>query len=348
MGVEGDCGEKTRRIIEAQEGAAAPASLEALAGSAPVRLDEEALLFFLELIRAESLPAAAERSGVSLSSANRMLAKLRRAWGEPLFVRSGASMVPTAGARARVEEVERIAGGFARLRAPAAPNPRAVRRVVRLAAYDNAFAIVIASRLDALMRRLPGVRFHVTQADESAVETLRADRLDLLFYARQGLDPSIRSMPLLTTPYVCVVRRGHPLEAVARRAGFLEREDLAPWRQVLVNAQPNRSRAPNSPANGWFNPPAASAAPVVTPFFLAAPVCVEHSDCCAVMPEAAARLVCDPARVAALPFGPGAPTLTMRLGWHERTDADPAFQLIRGVIADVARAGADGVVRQVR
>ena len=65
-------------------------------------VDAEALYFFLALFRTGTLPRAAEQLGISLSSANRMLAKLRTYWDDPLFVRSGFLMQPTtAGSAAR-------------------------------------------------------------------------------------------------------------------------------------------------------------------------------------------------------------------------------------------------------
>lgn len=47
-------------------------------------VDAEALYFFLALFRTGTLPRAAEQLGISLSSANRMLAKLRTYWDDPL------------------------------------------------------------------------------------------------------------------------------------------------------------------------------------------------------------------------------------------------------------------------
>ena len=55
-------------------------------------VDAEALYFFLALFRTGTLPRAAEQLGISLSSANRMLAKFRTYWDDPLFVRSGFLM----------------------------------------------------------------------------------------------------------------------------------------------------------------------------------------------------------------------------------------------------------------
>lgn len=62
-------------------------------------VDAEALYFFLALFRTGTLPRAAEQLGISLSSANRMLAKLRTYWDDPLFVRSGFLMQPTTAAK---------------------------------------------------------------------------------------------------------------------------------------------------------------------------------------------------------------------------------------------------------
>lgn len=111
--------------------------------------------------------------------------------------------------------------------------------------------------------------------------------------------------------------------------GPLEREDLEAFPQVLINAQPDRYRAPNSPGNGWFNPKNPDRIALVTPFFLAASLCLEETDCYAIVPKATAELALDPRRTAMLTLSDAAPKLTVRLGWHERTHADPGSQLIR-------------------
>ena len=38
-----------------------------------------------------------------------------------------------------------------------------------------------------------------------------------------------------------------------------------------------------------------------------------------------------------LPLFLAAPELTVRLGWHERTHADPACQLIRSILIEAVR-----------
>lgn len=247
-------------------------------------VDAEALYFFLALFRTGTLPRAAEQLGISLSSANRMLAKLRTYWDDPLFVRSGFLMQPTTAAKRRYDKVLSLMHVLEDLRRDDELDPRTLSRTVRTACYDNAFALCIAS--------------------------IFAD-----FTARMS--------------YVCLVRRGPPLSERAAALGPLEREDLEAFPQVLINAQPDRYRAPNSPGNGWFNPKNPDRIALVTPFFLAASLCLEETDCYAIVPKATAELALDPRRTAILELSDAAPKLTVRLGWHERTHADPGSQLIR-------------------
>ena len=300
-------------------------------------IDGEALVFFLTLAELHSLPRTAERLGISLSSANRILAKLRDYWGEPLFVRSGFQMTPTEAAKHRLSRVRSILKTLSALKSPeTAVDPATLRATVRIAAYDNACAVGVASIFRDFEKKLPRVVFHVIQSDGRLIDDLLADRLDMAFFARQGLPPELHAAPVFMTPYVVVVAKGHPLENRAQAAGALDREDLQAWRQVLVNTQPDRDRAPNSPAGGWFNPDKAGRVAAVIPFFLAVPLMLEGTDCYSVVPEAAARLFIDETKFSLLPVSVKAPKLTVSLAWHERTHGDPAFQLIRSTLLVLA------------
>lgn len=255
-----------------------------------------------------------------------MLAKLRTYWDDPLFVRSGFLMQPTTAAKRRYDKVLSLMHVLEDLRRDDELDPRTLSRTVRTACYDNAFALCIAS---ILLTSRPACRMCGCAPCRPMNISLIICVKILVFFARQGLHPDVHSVALLTTPYVCLVRRGHPLSERAATLGPLEREDLEAFPQVLINAQPDRYRAPNSPGNGWFNPKNPDRIALVTPFFLAASLCLEETDCYAIVPKATAELALDPRRTAMLQLSDAAPKLTVRLGWHERTHADPGSQLIR-------------------
>ena len=292
-------------------------------------VDAEALYFFLALFRTGTLPRAAEQLGISLSSANRMLAKLRTYWDDPLFVRSGFLMQPTTAAKRRYDKVLSLMHVLEDLRRDDELDPRTLSRTVRTACYDNAFALCIASIFADFTARMPHVRLRARRPMN--ISLIICVRICSIWCSLPGRDlhPDIHSAALLTTPYVCLMRRGHPLSERAAALGPLEREDLEAFPQVLINAQPDRYRAPNSPGNGWFNPKNPDRIALVTPFFLAASLCLEETDCYAIVPKATAELALDPRRTAILELSDAAPKLTVRLGWHERTHADPGSQLIR-------------------
>lgn len=132
-------------------------------------VDAEALYFFLALFRTGTLPRAAEQLGISLSSANRMLARLRTYWDDPLFVRSGFLMQPTTAAKRRYDKVLSLMHVLEDLRRDDELDPRTLSRTVRTACYDNAFALCIASIFADFTARMPHVRLRATQADEHSL-----------------------------------------------------------------------------------------------------------------------------------------------------------------------------------
>lgn len=208
-------------------------------------VDAEALYFFLALFRTGTLPRAAEQLGISLSSANRMLAKLRTYWDDPLFVRSGFLMQPTTAAKRRYDKVLSLMHVLEDLRRDDELDPRTLSRTVRTACYDNAFALCIASIVADFTARMPHVRLRATQADEHLFDYLREDLLDLVFFARQGLHPDIHSAALLTTPYVCLVRR---------LWGPLNAKILKPSRRYSSMPSPTATVLPTVPATAGLIP----------------------------------------------------------------------------------------------
>ena len=300
-------------------------------------IDTYALEFFLSLMETRSLAASADDFAVSSATAQRMLQKLRAHFADPLFTREGFAMRPTAKAERIAVKLRPLLAGLRRLGRDAEEDYSTRRETLRFAAYDNACASIFASLFPRLMARAPNLTLQFLQADERMFELLRAGDLDFVIYARQGLSPDLRSAALLTTPYVWVARKSHPLEAKARKNGFISPADAESFPQVIANAQPDRRRTPNGPAEGWFQPKHGRAPVLQLPFFLAAPYFLEGSDALCVLPRALAELALDPGRFSLLPAPANAPTLTMRLAWHKRTDEDPYFQWVRGLFEVLLR-----------
>lgn len=252
-------------------------------------VDAEALYFFLALFRTGTLPRAAEQLGISLSSANRMLAKLRTYWDDPLFVRSGFLMQPTTAAKRRYDKVLSLMHVLEDLRRDDELDPRTLSRTVRTACYDNAFALCIASIFADFTARMPHVRLRAMQAD-ALIICVKICSIWCSLPGRDSIQMFIlwRFLPRRTSVWC-----GADILSlnVLRLWGLLNAKILKPSRRCSSMPSPTATVLPTVPAT--------------------------------------AELALDPRRTAMLQLSDAAPKLTVRLGWHERTHADPGSQLIR-------------------
>lgn len=217
-------------------------------------VDAEALYFFLALFRTGTLPRAAEQLGISLSSANCMLAKLRTYWDDPLFVRSGFLMQPTTAAKRRYDKVLSLMHVLEDLRRDDELDPRTLSRTVRTACYDNAFALCIASIFADFTARMPHVRLRATRADEHLFDYLREDLLDLVFFARQG--PTQIFILRRSSPRRTSVWCGADILSlnVRRLWGPLNAKILKPSRRYSSMPSPTATVLPTVPATAGLIP----------------------------------------------------------------------------------------------
>lgn len=120
--------------------------------------DLNLLLVFEALLRERNVTRAGARLGLSQPSMSNALTRLRRAWGDPLFVRTPLGMEPTPLAERLAQPVEE---GLARLRQglenPQIFDPAVARQRYRLVMSDIAQVIVLPILMDHLQRVAPGV-----------------------------------------------------------------------------------------------------------------------------------------------------------------------------------------------
>lgn len=254
-------------------------------------VDAEALYFFLALFRTGTLPRAAEQLGISLSSANCMLAKLRTYWDDPLFVRSGFLMQPTTAAKRRYDKVLSLMHVLEDLRRDDELDPRTLSRTVRTACYDNAFALCIASIFADFTARMP----------MCGCAPRRPMNISLIICVR--ICSIWCSLPGRDSTQIFILRRSSPRRtSVWCGADILSLNVRRLWGPLNAKILKPSRRYSSMPSQ------TATVLPTV---------------------PATAELALDPRRTAILELSDAAPKLTVRLGWHERTHADPGSQLIR-------------------
>src|SRR4051812_12600604 len=169
--------------------------------------DANLLLALDALFQAGSVPAAARRMNVSPPAMSHTLARLRRAVGDPLFVRAGNRLVPTPRALAMRERVLRAATEIGSLLRPELPLDLATLQRTFIIRASDAMIVTVGHALDVLVRQeAPGVALHLV-----GVLLAEARDADLDIGVQYGIASDQRIQTLFHERMVAVVRKDHPL-----------------------------------------------------------------------------------------------------------------------------------------
>jgi len=172
------------------------------------RIDLNLLVILDALLGEQHVTRAAERLHLSQPAVSHALARLRDLLGDPLLVRAGSGLVPTARA---LELAAPLAETLAQVQSLLAPNtfdPASARRTFRLAMSDYGAAIILPGLIRTLRAEAPGIDLQISHASrEGMVEGLLNGDIDLAAGVLPELPGELRSTPLFEERYVCLLDR---------------------------------------------------------------------------------------------------------------------------------------------
>ncbi|MCU0093360.1 LysR family transcriptional regulator [Pseudomonas koreensis] len=172
------------------------------------RIDLNLLVILDALLGEQHVTRAAERLHLSQPAVSHALARLRDLLGDPLLVRAGSALVPTARA---LELAAPLAETLAQVQSLLAPNtfdPASARRTFRLAMSDYGAAIILPGLIRTLRAEAPGIDLQISHASrEGMVEGLLNGDIDLAAGVLPELPGEVRSTPLFEEHYVCLLDR---------------------------------------------------------------------------------------------------------------------------------------------
>ncbi len=283
----------------------------------------------------ESLAQTAAIMSISVSKASRDLSALRQIFGDELFIRSGARMVPTVKMneiQPRIRLIFEVMGGL--FEAGERYDPSQANGLLRIAASDNAFTVCVAPFLPEISAMVPNVRIEICPPSEGTVEAMQKGDVDLLIahdpFLRLG-DSFYRS-ELLTSPHAVVMRRGHPFTCeTLHRSGELHssgewREALAPWRLMTTPVKlPSGFSRPNEASDAVLGEP-----PVKCPYFISVLLLTAQTDKVMVCAEVLAEMLSSilPVQYRVLE---DEPAWEPAMHWHQRTHGSPLHQWLRSM-----------------
>jgi DNA-binding transcriptional LysR family regulator len=175
------------------------------------RFDLNLLVVFDILMIERSVTRAAERLGRTQSAVSHSLSRLREQFGDPLLIKGGVRMQPTAFALDLIEQARPMLGGIQRVLTPQHIfNPATSRRVFRLAAPDFMRAM-FADLLLRLRAEAPLAAIEWTAPREPTLLDVAEGLIDVAIVPTELRWPhGVTGESVGALEWRCFGRRGHP------------------------------------------------------------------------------------------------------------------------------------------
>jgi DNA-binding transcriptional LysR family regulator len=288
------------------------------------------------LLRERNLTRAATVLGVSQPALSKTLASLRSYFGDPLFIRVGNRMEPTAKAVAIRPAIRTLLDQVTMLRAEHRPfDPKTSSRTFSFSVVDAGLFRLMPPLLAALGRQAPGVRLHVLPADTEGLEgALESGHLDFAMGSFASLSKRIRRQFMWPVTYVSVAAADHP-----RLGPHPSLKAFTAERHVLVSTA-GTGHAHKLAERAVERVIAPENIVCRVPTFIAAAYIASRTDAIVTLPETMARELSGSfgLRLFAPPMK--IPRIDVSQYWHERFHREPGGQWIRNLFASLFRKAA--------
>lgn len=285
-------------------------------------IDLNLLVVFDTVYTEGGLTRAAEVLGVTQPAISNALARLRESLGDPLFVRSGRTMVPTPAAQNIIGPVRQALTLLEKaVQHPSDFDPQRGEKLYRLSVGEIAESALLPNLVESVRARAPNLRLQMLEMPRRHIaRELAAGRIDFAIELPFVATPQLNHLKLFEDRYVCALRPGHPASQ-----GKLTLERYLSLDHALVSSRPEGTNFVDIELNKMgkrrrivlrsqhYHPAIALAA---------------ESDLAVSIPYSLARQ--HDVAVAEIPFP--VPPLIYHLFWHRSAEDDPASQWMRQIL----------------
>ena len=293
-------------------------------------IDLNLLVVFHELYKERRVAAVAESLGLTQPAVSNALSRLRRMLGDELFLRTGRGMEPTPYA---TQLAEPIAQALATIRDTLERqlefDPAASVRKFTIAMTDLGEIHFLPRLMHRLAEVAPGVTISTVRNTSVVLsDELESGRVDIAFGLLPQLKAGFFQRLLFRQRYVCLFRKGHPLDKES-----MSLEDFESAQHVLVVA----AGTGHATVNDAIERRAVRRnVRLSVPHFVALGHILASTDLIATVPERYVRESMAPFNLTYLPVPVPVPEFDVNLFWHARFHKEPGNQWLRSLIAELA------------
>lgn len=292
-------------------------------------IDLNQLVLFQQLMVERRVSKVAEIMGLTQPAVSNTLAKLRRQFGDELFVRTPTGMQPTPFAEQLAEPIGYALGMIhSGLNQHTRFDPAQVKRSVTIGMTDIGEIVFLPLLVERLRQESPGVSLHTVRTTATNLrEDMEAGKVDLAIGPLPQLKAGFFQRRLFRQRYVCLFRKGHPLDR--RRlsmADFKAAEHL-----VIVSAGTGHGKVDELIRRAGVE----RRVRLTIPHFVSVGHLLRRTDMVATVTQRLAESLLEPFDLAYRPHPVDLPEIAINVFWHAKVHRSPAHQWLRGVIFDL-------------
>jgi len=299
------------------------------------QMDLNLMVVFDRLMTERRVSKAAERLGVSQPAVSNSLRKLRKLFGDELFLRTPRGMEPTPYAEQLAESVScALATLHSGVNQRTSFEPRSARRAFTIGMTDVGEIYFLPALMKSLQREAPDVTLSTVRTTAVNLKyEMEAGKVDLAM----GLLPQLKSgffqRLLFRQRYVCLLRQGHRLD---KKSISLD-EFAAAQHLVVVSEGTGHGKVDEVLRRSGIERDVR----LTVPHFISLGHILQATDLVTTVPERLALRLVEPFRLACVSHPAKLPEVAINVFWHAKFHKAPASQWLRTLVFETFGGEAD-------
>jgi DNA-binding transcriptional LysR family regulator len=296
-------------------------------------IDLNLLVIFNQLLTERKVSKVAENLGLGQPAVSNALARLRKLFGDELFLRTSSGMQPTPFADQLAESIGYALGMIhGAINVKNSFDPAASKRSFSVGMTDIGEIYFLPLLMEKIQKVAPAVSIStVRNTSVHLKDSMEAGHVDLAIGLLPQLKAGFFQQRLFTQNYVCMFRSGHALDRKKiTPPDFFAADHVAVVSTGTGHGIVDDMLDKNSPQRKVR---------LTVPHFVAVGHILQSTDLVATVPERLAEKMAKPFNLKYVAHPIKLPQIAINLFWHAKYHKDPANQWLRSLIFDMHADG---------
>lgn len=292
-------------------------------------IDLNQLVLFHHLMVERRVSKVAENLNLTQPAVSNSLAKLRRLFGDELFLRTASGMIPTPFAEQLAEPVGyALAMIHSGLNQQSDFDPAKLNRPVTIGMTDIGEIVFLPALVERLAREAPGATLNtVRNTAVNLRDDMESGKVDLAIGLLPQLKAGFFQRRLFRQRYVCIFRQGHVLDR--KRLSLAELQSAQ--HLVIVSAGTGHGQVDELLRRAGVE----RTTRLTIPHFVSVGHILQRTDLIATVPDKLADRLAEPFGLTHRPHPVALPEISINAFWHAKVHRSPANQWLRSVVFDL-------------